>query len=205
MEPGLMSERGGWIEVVCGPMFSGKTEELIRRLKRALIGRQRVQAFKPKIDDRYASEALASHAGRKLDAVAVADVDELRSLIAPDAEVVGIDEVQFFDASIVELISELADGGVRVITAGLDLDYQAQPFGPIPTLLAKAESVTKVLAVCVLCARPASRSHRISEEQGLHVVGATDRYQPLCRHCYAHKKGEASQLATQGRLPFGWE
>lgn len=205
MEVGHQRGGGGWIEVIAGPMFSGKTEELIRRLKRALIGRQRVQAFKPRIDDRYDAEAIASHGGRQLAAVAVDDVDDLIARIEPDVEVVGVDEVQFFDASVTQQLARLADAGVRVIVAGLDQDYRGRPFGPMPSLLAEAESVTKVLAVCVLCARPASRSHRVGEEAGQVSVGAQERYQPLCRSCYAHSRAEATRLATQGRLPFGWE
>jgi thymidine kinase len=194
----------GWIEVVCGSMFSGKTEELIRRLKRALIARQDVQAFKPEIDVRYAAGDLASHAGRRLEATIVRDTAALRAALRENVEVVGIDEVQFFDDAIVPLCEELALRGVRVIVAGLDQDYLGRPFGPMPALMTAAEFVTKTLAICVLCGNPAHRSHRTyavpSASQVL--VGSTEAYQALCRKCHAQARLEADIRASQGEIPF---
>mgnify|MGYP002619686649 CR=1 FL=1 len=199
------TRNGGWIEVVCGPMFSGKTEELIRRLKRAFIARQRVQVFKPAIDDRYADRDLASHAGRRLEAYVVRDTADIEASLWPDVEVVGIDEVQFFDEGVVALAARLAADGVRVICAGLDQDYRGRAFGPMPALLVEAEAVTKVLAICVLCGDAAHRSHRttVTGADDQVLVGAAESYQPLCRACFARRQVEASQLAAQGRLPFG--
>jgi thymidine kinase len=194
----------GWIEVVCGSMFSGKTEELIRRLKRALIARQNVQAFKPVIDDRYSRSEIASHAGRRLEALPVPNVDALRAAIHEDVQVIGIDEAQFFDAGLVDFCEEMALRGVRVIVAGLDQDYLGRPFGPVPQLMTVAEFVTKTLAICVLCGNPAHRSHRILAEQtaGQVLVGSTESYQALCRRCHANARSEADIKASQGEISF---
>ncbi len=192
----------GWIEVVCGSMFSGKTEELIRRLKRALIAQQHVQAFKPAIDDRYDQSAIASHGGRTLQAVAVRTAAEILPLLRDDVQVVGIDEVQFFEPEVVTMCEELALRGVRVIAAGLDQDYLGRPFGPMPELMTVAEFVTKTLAICVLCGNPAHRSHRVSEhDTGETVlVGAVGQYMALCRKCHATARQAAEARAAQAEL-----
>ena len=198
----------GWIEVVCGPMFSGKTEELIRRLRRALIAGLDVQIFKPAIDDRYSTVEIQSHDGRSLRAEVVDCVDGLRRALRETVRVVGIDEVQFFDETVVELCIELANRGTRVIVAGLDQDFRARPFGVMPQLLAEAEFVTKSLAICVLCGNPANRSHRFlanrtnlpDGESSPIDVGAAERYQPLCRMCYHHRQADANARLAQGSL-----
>lgn len=194
----------GWIEVICGSMFSGKTEELIRRLKRALIAQQHVQAFKPLIDDRYHAQAIASHAGRTLQAVAVADSEALAAAIRDETQVVGIDEVQFFSDDIVPMCQMLALRGVRVVVAGLDQDYLGRPFGPMPALMVDAEFVTKALAICVLCGNPAHRSHRNEQvDSGRTIqVGTAAEYVALCRRCHHVARAEADAIAGQARLPF---
>jgi thymidine kinase len=180
----------GAIEVVCGSMFSGKTEELIRRIKRAQIARQRVQVFKPRIDTRYAAEQVASHDGLLYQAIAVADTAEIRAALDPQATVIAIDEVQFFDWKIVDLCRELADRGVRVMVAGLDVDFRAEPFGPMPMLMAEAEQVSKLQAICVVCGNAASRTQRLidgapaSYNDPVIMVGASEVYEARCRHCH---------------------
>ncbi len=180
---------GGWLELIVGPMFSGKSEELIRRVNRALIARQRVQVFKPAIDDRFDAVAVASHDGRTLEAVPVADVAELRARLSEDTQVVAIDEGQFLDGGLVPLALELADAGKRVLIAGLDLDFRGEPFGPIPALLAHAEVVEKLTAICS-CGRAATRTQRLIAGHPAHVddpvvlVGAAERYEPRCRACH---------------------
>lgn len=175
----------GWVEVICGPMFSGKSEELIRRLKRALIARQPLQIFKPRIDDRYHSTRIVSHSDQWIDAVCVGTSDEIARAVLPETRVVGIDEVQFFDAGVVEVAERLAQRGVRVICAGLDQDYTGKPFEPVPQLLCVAEYVTKTLAICARCGQPAGRSQRMIESSSRVVVGATDAYEPRCRRCHS--------------------
>lgn len=177
--------RVGWIEVVCGPMFSGKSEELIRRLKRASIARQPLQVFKPKIDDRYHATHIVSHSEQSFEAIAVSSSDELARAVLPESKVVGIDEVQFFDAGIVAVAERLAASGVRVIVAGLDQDYVGRPFEPVPALLCVAEYVTKTLAICAQCGQPAGRSQRLVATADRVVVGATDAYEPRCRRCHS--------------------
>jgi thymidine kinase len=185
---------GGWIEVVAGPMFSGKSEELIRRVTRASIARQEVQVFKPAIDDRYDAVAVASHAGRTLHALAVPDVATLRAAIGETTRVVAVDEGQFFDASLVPLAVELADRGMRVIVAGLDLDFRGEPFGPMPELLARAEVVEKLSAIC-FCGRAATRTQRLIAGEPAHegdpviLVGAAESYEPRCREHHVVLKG----------------
>jgi thymidine kinase len=180
----------GAIEVVCGSMFSGKTEELIRRIKRAQIARQRVQVFKPRIDTRYAAEQVASHDGLLYQAIAVADTAEIRAALDPQATVIAIDEVQFFDWKVVDLCRELADRGVRVMVAGLDVDFRAEPFGPMPMLMAEAEQVSKLQAICVVCGNAASRTQRLidgapaSYNDPVIMVGASEVYEARCRHCH---------------------
>jgi thymidine kinase len=181
---------GGWIEVICGSMFSGKTEELIRRVRRAQIARQKIQVFKHSLDVRYAAREVASHNGLQLEAVPVENSAQLRALIAPETTVVAIDEGQFFDEGLVSLCEELADRGLRVIVAGLDLDFRGEPFGPMPQLMARAERVDKLQAICVVCGGPASRTQRLINGQPaayddpVIMVGADEVYQARCRGCH---------------------
>lgn len=183
----VVQPRGtGWVEVIAGPMFSGKTEELIRRLRRAQIAKQVVQVVKPSVDDRYSREDVVSHSEQRLQAAPVKSSMELRDRLSPRTQVLGIDEVQFFDDGIVELVEEVALDGVRVVVAGLDIDYRAEPFGPMPKLMCLAEYVTKLLAICVVCGNPAARNQRVAGGAELVEVGATDRYEARCRACYVH-------------------
>lgn len=175
--------RKGWIEVVCGSMFSGKTEELIRRLKRAQFAKQKVEIFKPQIDTRYHEEKVVSHQGNEIHSTPVPSSSNIL-LLANDVDVVGIDEAQFFDMELVNVCNQLADSGVRVIIAGLDMDFKGKPFGPMPGLLAVAEYVTKVHAICMQCGSLAHISHRTTAETSLVLLGETDSYEPLCRDCY---------------------
>lgn len=175
--------RPGRIEVVCGSMFSGKTEELIRRLKRAKFARQRVEIYKPAIDTRYSDEEVVSHDSNSILSTPV-DSPTSILLLASDADVVGIDEAQFFDQSLVDVCRELANRGKRVICAGLDMDFKGQPFGPMPALMAVAEDVTKVHAICVRCGSLAHVSHRIVKSDKQVLLGEKDEYEPLCRECY---------------------
>lgn len=177
----------GRIEVITGPMFSGKSEELIRRLKRAQIAKRRVACFKPDLDVRYHRSAIASHSAQTLEAVTVANVEELKAVLMPmieEVEVVGIDEAQFLDASLVGLANELVHLGKRVILAGLDTDFMGAPFAPIPELLAIADEVTKLSAVCMQCGAPANHTQRLGSNQALVVVGAAGVYEARCRACF---------------------
>ena len=174
----------GWIEVITGSMFSGKTEELIRRLRRAQIARQREQIFKPGIDDRYASDHLVSHSDMRIQSVAVPSSRLLLEQIDPDSEVVGIDEGQFFDAELPAVCNTLADQGKRVIVAGLDQDYLGKPFEPMPQLLAIAEYITKTLAICVVCGNPANHTQRLVQSRERVLVGASGAYEARCRVCF---------------------
>jgi thymidine kinase len=173
----------GWIEVICGSMFSGKTEELIRRLNRAIIANQKMLLFKPMIDQRYHEENVVSHKGSSLIAVPVENSSEILTMVT-DEMVVAIDEAQFFDEGLVNVCNQLAQRGVRVVIAGLDMDYKGVPFGPMPKLLCIAEYVTKVHAICLSCGNLAQFSHRTANESGQVLVGAVEKYQPLCRACY---------------------
>jgi thymidine kinase len=173
----------GWIEVITGSMFSGKTEELIRRLRRAKIAKQNVEIFKPRIEVRYSVEEVVSHDENAIHSTPVDSSANIR-LLASGVEVVGIDEAQFFDNGLIDVCNQLADSGVRVIIAGLDMDYKGVPFGPIPGLMAIAEYVTKVHAICVRCGSLANYTHRMSEDDRLILLGETDIYEPLCRVCY---------------------
>lgn len=175
--------RKGWIEVVCGSMFSGKTEELIRRLKRAQFAKQKVEIFKPQIDTRYHEEKVVSHQGNEIHSTPVPASSNIL-LLANDVDVVGIDEAQFFDMELVNVCNQLANSGVRVIVAGLDMDFKGKPFGPMSALLAVAEYVTKVHAICMRCGSLAHISHRTTSETSLVLLGETDSYEPLCRDCY---------------------
>ncbi|TCS95571.1 thymidine kinase [Hazenella coriacea] len=190
--------REGWIEVICGGMFSGKSEELIRRIRRAKIAKLSVQAFKPVIDDRYHAVAIASHDGMMADAQPVHHAVEILQRITPDTDVIAIDEVQFFDHEIVDICQQLADQGKRVICAGLDQDFRGQAFGPTPLLLAIAEYVTKLQAICVQCGGPANRTQRLIDgrpaaaDDPVIQVGASEQYEARCRHC--HELGKKSAL-----------
>ncbi len=181
---------GGWIEVICGCMFSGKSEELIRRVKRAEIARQRIQVFQHGIDQRYGDHKVASHSGASLDAVTVGTASEVLHAVAADTEVVAIDEVQFFDEAIADVAETLADRGLRVIVAGLDLDFRGQPFAAVPTLMARAEFVTKLQAICMRCGAPATRTQRLINgqparfEDPIILVGASEVYEARCRKCH---------------------
>ncbi len=191
---------GGWIEVICGCMFSGKTEELIRRVDRAEIAQQTVQVFKPKIDDRYSPADVQSHTGRQWQATPVDSVGMLRKLIAEDTTVVAIDEAQFFDneAALIALCEQLADREIRVIVAGLDTDFRGEPFGAMPELLARAELVDKLRAVCVNCRRPATRTQRMIDgepaayDAPIIVVGGSETYEARCRRCHTVKPANNS-------------
>jgi thymidine kinase len=174
----------GWIEVICGPMFSGKSEELIRRLRRAMIARKRVEVFKPSIDNRYSDSEIVSHGDLRMRSKVVAGADGITALIDWRAEVVGIDEANFMGSELVEVAQRLADSGKQVIVAGLDTDYLGRPFAPIPDLLAHAESITKTLAVCVRCGNPAKHTQRLRGSDDLIVVGASDMYEARCRRCF---------------------
>ena len=174
----------GWIEVIVGSMFSGKSEELIRRLNRARIARQKVQVFKPMIDARYSVEEIASHSGQKHDSKPVSTAAEILREITDDTQVVGIDEGQFFDPEIATVANELANRGMRVIVAGLDQDYTGTPFGPIPHLLSIAEFITKIHAICVKCGQTANYTQRTVESDALVEVGASDKYEARCRKCF---------------------
>lgn len=181
---------GGWIELICGSMFSGKTEELIRRVRRAKIARQMVQVFKPAMDTRYTMEAVTSHNGLGVDAVPVQSAAEIEKQIRSETTVVAVDEVQFFGWEVTELCQKLADRGVRVIAAGLDMDFRGEPFGPMPVLMAQAESVEKLQAICVVCGNPASRTQRLINGQPaayddpIILVGGSESYEARCRKCH---------------------
>ena len=174
----------GWIEVVTGPMFSGKSEELIRLLRRAAIARQRVEVFKPALDNRFESTDVVSHSQWRLPCQVVERADEITARVDPRTEVVGIDEAQFFDDALPLACSHLASLGKRVIVAGLDMDYRGIPFGPMPTLLAIAEKVHKISAICSRCGAPAAYTQRLSESRAQVVVGAADIYEARCRRCH---------------------
>ena len=173
----------GWIEVVAGSMFSGKTEELIRRLNRAKIAKQKVEIFKPKVDTRYSEDEVVSHNSNAIRSTPVETAANIL-LLSGDVDVIGIDEAQFFDEGLAEVCNELANQGIRIIVAGLDMDFQGKPFGPIPGLMATAEYVTKVHAVCMRCGNLAQYSHRLSDTEKLVLLGEKDTYEPLCRVCY---------------------
>ena len=177
----------GWIEVICGSMFSGKTEELIRRLRRAHIAKLKVEIFKPILDDRYSKDHIVSHNSQKIPSRCVKDAMEILEY-AGEAEVIGIDEAQFFGGNLVQVCEELANRGKRVIVSGLDQDYRGKPFEPIPQLLCIAEYITKSLAICVKCGNPANRNQRIVKDDNRVVVGSTDIYEARCRKCFKPPK-----------------
>ena len=178
-----ISKTRGWVELITGSMFSGKTEELIKRLKQAKLATLKVEIFKPSLDKRYSETEIVSHNATSLNSISVSNPDEILKFVSA-AEVVGIDEVQFFDQRLLQVCNILANQGVRVIVAGLDMDFRAQPFGPIPSLCAVAESVTKLSAICMKCGQSAHFSHRISNKNELILLGEKNEYEPLCRSCY---------------------
>lgn len=184
----------GWIEVIAGSMFSGKSEELIRRLNRARIARLRVQVFKPKIDNRYSEEEIASHSGLKHMSIPVSSSEEMLEKVDPEVDVIGIDEGQFFDAELVEAANELARRGIRVIIAGLDQDYTGKPFGSMPQLLSIAEFITKTHAICVRCGSTANYSQRTFESDALVEVGAGGKYEARCRKCFVPHSDKPTEL-----------
>lgn len=192
LEKSKNGERSGWIEVICGSMFSGKTEELIRRLKRARIARQKVEIFKPAIDTRYDEEDVVSHDANSIRSTPVQSSNQIL-LMANDFDVIGIDEAQFFDNELSAVCNTLANNGVRVIVAGLDMDYLGKPFGPIPDLLAMAEFVTKVHAICPICGDLAQYSHRKVDQDGQVMLGETDVYEPLCRKHFIEKQHKSGK------------
>lgn len=191
----MQRERRGWIEVVCGSMFSGKTEELIRRVRRAQIAKQKVLVFNHGLDRRYGREVVASHSGLNLDAIPVGEAREILNFVEPSTSVVAIDEGHFFDWTIADICSYLANSGLRVIIAGLDMDFRGEPFGPMPLLMAQAEKVDKLQAICVVCGAPASRSQRLINGQPAPydaptiLVGGAETYEARCRHCHQVPRG----------------
>ncbi len=194
----------GWIEVVCGPMFSGKSEELIRRLRRAEIARQRVQIFKPAIDQRYAEDQIISHSDLKIRSECVKDWQELEKKLDHRTEVIGIDEAQFLGEGLVDLVVRLADMGKRVIVAGLDTDYLGRPFPPMPELLAVADEIVKMLAICMQCGNPAKHTQRLVQSEELVVVGGGGTYEARCRRCFEPnlakmEQRKAAKTAAMGR------
>jgi len=189
----------GWIEVVCGPMFSGKSEELMRRLRRAMIARKRVQVFKPLIDDRYSADEIVSHNDLRMKSQAVASAEEILPLIDARTEVIGIDESNFFGPGLADIATRLADGGKQVIIAGLDTDYMGRPFSPMPELLSLAESITKTLAICMRCGNPAKHTQRLVDSTDLIVVGARGTYEARCRRCF--EPGVPKQVPLEFAMP----
>ncbi|MCK5688389.1 thymidine kinase [Myxococcota bacterium] len=189
----MLPRDAGWIHVICGPMFSGKTEELIRLIRRAMYARQQVQLFKPKIDTRYDEIEIVSHSKQSLKAQPIENASEILDLIADQTTVVGIDEAQFFDRELVRVCQRLANRGIQVIIAGLDLDFRGVPFAPMPDLLAIAEQVTKAQAICMVCGNPAGRSQRLSRESDQVLLGATESYEARCRRCHTYDEPEEEQ------------
>ena len=187
--PANKTEKRGWIEVITGSMFSGKTEELIRRLKRATIAMQEVEIFKPQIDVRYSEDEVISHDENAIRSTPVSTAGNIL-LLANDVDVVGVDEAQFFDMGLIEVCNTLANRGIRVVVAGLDMDFMGRPFGPIPGLIATAEYVTKVHAICVRCGNLAHHTHRKLKAEKLVLLGEQDLYEPLCRKCYNNARTE---------------
>lgn len=190
-----MQHHSGRVEVICGSMFCGKTEELIRRVRRAVIARQKAQVFKPVLDNRYSAEHVSSHDGRNIQAYAVDSAQDITRLINPDTTVVAIDEAQFFGAELVNIVENLAERGIRVILAGLDTDFRAEPFGPMPQLMCQAEEVTKLHAICLVCGEPASRTQRLVNGEPAHyddpiiLVGAQEAYEARCREHHIVRRG----------------
>ena len=193
----------GWIEVIAGSMFSGKSEELIRRLRRAQIARQKVQVFKPAIDDRYSAQDVVSHSDQRWPSERIARARDILERVHESTRVVGIDEAQFLDLELVDVCERLANSGIRVIVAGLDQDYRGIPFEPVPQLLAVAEYITKTRAICVVCGQPALRSQRLGGSTERVVVGAGETYEPRCRACYQSPGGPSRELFDADPPPPG--
>jgi len=189
----------GWIEAICGPMFSGKSEELMRRLRRAIIARKRVQVFKPAIDERYSSDEIVSHNDLRMKSQVIQKASEILPLLDPRTEVVGIDESNFFGPDLAAVATQMADGGKQVLIAGLDTDYMGRPFPPMPDLLTLAESITKTLAICMRCGNPAKHTQRLVESDDLIVVGAGGMYEARCRRCF--EPGMPKQAFLEFTLP----
>jgi thymidine kinase len=189
----------GWIEAICGPMFSGKSEELMRRLRRAIIARKRVQVFKPLIDQRYSVDEIVSHNDLRMKSQVIQHAAEILPLIDPRTDVVGIDEANFFGPDLVDVATQLADGAKQVMIAGLDTDYMGRPFPPMPELLSLAESITKTLAICMRCGNPAKHTQRLVESHDLIVVGAGGMYEARCRRCF--EPGMPKQALLEFTLP----
>ena len=190
--PSNHKEQFGWIEVICGSMFSGKTEELIRRLKRAQLANKKIEVFKPAIDNRYDDQMITSHDSNQIPSTCVSAAVNIL-ILANDCQVIGIDEAQFFDEEIVEVCNNLANRGIRVIIAGLDMDYQGNPFGPMPALMATAEYVTKVHAICTQTGNLAQYSHRKSDQEGLVLLGEKNEYEPLSRAAFYEATAKRDQ------------
>lgn len=195
LEPYFKGQRSGWIEVICGSMFSGKTEELIRRLKRAKIAGQHVEIFKPQLDTRYSIQHIVSHDANEILSTPITNAKQLLQIVPPQAEVIGIDEAQFLDADLPDVCQELALRGIRIIIAGLDMDFRGKPFGPIPHLLATAEYITKVHAICPHCGNLATHSYRLVLSDSTVLLGEKEAYEPRCRTCY--QMGNILQLRTK--------
>ncbi|WML46550.1 thymidine kinase [Neobacillus sp. PS3-34] len=199
-------KQSGWVEVVCGSMFSGKSEELIRRVRRAQFAKQKIAVFKPKIDNRYSKESVVSHNGSSFIAMPIAHSTDIMQYIDAEVDVIAIDEVQFFDDQIVKVIQQLADSGYRVIAAGLDQDFRGEPFGVMPALMAVAELVTKLQAVCAVCGSPASRTQRLingspaSYHDPIILVGASEAYEPRCRHHHEVPKTPSRSVEAEAEL-----
>lgn len=189
IEPSISKEQSGWVEVICGSMFSGKTEELIRRLRRVQFANQQMEVFKPSIDVRYDDEEIVSHNKNAIISTPVDTSQQILLYIQPQTEVVGIDEAQFFDIELANVCEDLANRGIRVIVAGLDMDFTGKPFGAMPSLLAKADYVTKLHAICMQCGNLATYSYRFSTEESTVLLGEKEAYEPRCRCCF--KKGKA--------------
>ncbi len=192
----IVKQHTGWIEVICGSMFSGKTEELIRRLRRAVIARQKVEIFKPKIDNRYSTTEIVSHDRQKIKSRPIEKPREILQY-ALEAQVVGIDEAQFFDDSLIQVCQTLANMGKRVIVAGLDQDYRGKPFDPIPRLLAIAEYITKTHAICAICGNPANHTQRLTPDKDTVIVGAGDIYEARCRNCFEPPKEDEEETTKE--------
>lgn len=186
----------GWIEIIVGPMYSGKSEELIRRIRRAKIARQKVQVFKPDIDIRYSIDKVASHCGEKEEAIPVKNSSDILKLLEEDSQVIAVDEIQFFDDGIVDVLMKISDKNKRVICSGLDMDFRGEPFGPVPNLMAVAEFVDKLQAICVVCGNPATRTQRLINGKPANyndptvLVGAKESYEARCRQCHEVPRGE---------------
>jgi thymidine kinase len=196
----FLIHNAGWIEVICGPMFSGKSEELIRRLRRAIIARKQVQVFKPALDDRYSLNEIVTHSNTRMNSETVSSPNDILQQFDGRTQVIGIDEANFFGSELVGVANKLADNGAQVIVAGLDTDFMGRPFPPIPDLLAAAESITKMLAICVRCGNPAKHTQRLIESEDLIVVGAAGAYEARCRRCFEAgiPKQEVLDFVTPG-------